>query len=645
MPTYSTSPGNEQSSFSQLLSNALPARVPPMSRLVKDTKDEYMFIGDSATLSFLQNIRRIIRRSSGSCPFVDDPLRHHIVESSPETRRKWILASAQNPPPTQSPEEIEYLQSWYMQSANSVLLLFDEKEFDRNAKEWQEKGADMTDPASSVYYLVFAIGAQTGPREMDALAEKFFNYGRYLTVETLMEAPDITTVQAFALITMYLLGASRRNSAFMYLGMGVRAAYALGLHSKDVSALFPQAECRARERLWKAIRILDLFMSASLGRPPSTAETRDTTNKDNYSACNDLSMIFESILSNIYAKRMVSADVLESISRHHRRWSAQCSDGFETDGIQRDDFTGTGPGGQQPNLGLLHLKQRAYWALMLSSLPFLLKTVSTHLEDTHSTNPSYQPKQPASSSTSQVLVFACVESAFHTVDLSQVLLTTELTPKRLPFVVNSVFLSGLVLGVATFGDLYTSFPLERSLRMAQRILKHFSPHDAIAKRHSTILEHLQEACETYLETRTRRNMKRQGLLVGRLFGSVESITRESPDHMEQDIGRIQVDNCAFNGPNEIDHTMQTVLPTTGSGPGLMGGLMAPPENHEDNAERPRLDDEAEVSVFADLIPSLSPSLLWFESFDSTMPLFPTIDAHVAGISTLTGDEQMGASSC
>ncbi|KAF7552339.1 hypothetical protein G7Z17_g4375 [Cylindrodendrum hubeiense] len=391
------------SSSSQLLARGFPARVPQMSRLVKDTKGQYMFIGDSATLSFLQNIRRIVRKCLGSCPFVDDPLRHLIVESSPDTRRGWIMSSARNPPPKQSPEEVEYLQRWYMQSANCVLLLFDQEELDHAINSWQEKDNDMSDPASPVYYLVFAIGAQMGPEDKDALAETFFNYGRYLTVETLMEDPDIPTIQAFALITMYLLGASRRNSAFMYLGMGVRAAYALGLHRKDISALFPPAECRARERLWKAIRILDLFMSASLGRPPSTSETRDTASKEDYSACNDLSMIFESVLSDIYAKRMISTEVIERISQHHRRWAAQSHDGFEVDGIQSGESVDASDGTKQLNMGLLHLKQTAYWTIILLSLPFLLKEVSSHVDSKPNSLINSQEGQATSSSSNQVL--------------------------------------------------------------------------------------------------------------------------------------------------------------------------------------------------------------------------------------------------
>ncbi|KAK7421261.1 hypothetical protein QQZ08_010038 [Neonectria magnoliae] len=597
------------SSSSQLLSRGFPARVPQMSRLVKDTKGQYMFIGDSATLSFVQNIRRIVRKSLGSCAFVDDPLRHLIVESSPDTARGWILSSAQNPPPKQSPAEVEYLQRWYMQSANCVLLLFDRDELDASIDGWQKKDNDMADPASPVYYLVLAIGAQTGPEDKDGLAETFFNFARYLTVETLMEDPDIPMIQAFALITMYLLGASRRNSAFMYLGIAVRAAYALGLHRKDISALFPPAECQTRERLWKAIRILDLFMSASLGRPPSTSETRDTASKDDYSACNDLSMIFESVLLDVYAKRMISTEVIERISQHHRRWAAQSREGFEIDGIQPSEIIDVSDGTKQPNMGLLHLKQTAYWTIILLSLPFLLKDVSAHVDCNPNSALTSQEKRVASSSSNQVLIYACLEAAIHTVDLLQTMLSAEIVPKRLPFMMNAVFVSGLVLGVATFGDFDASFPLERSLRLAENTLNRFAVHDPVAKRHFLILEHLQGACDKYMEMRAQWKMERQSHLVGGLFGSIHSIgvpARDSDDEQDQ----MQIEDDASMSPRTVSRTSAPRIHT----PALDMDTGAGQQPNHPGAG------------FSELIPAISPSLLWFDTFGETMPLYPTVDA-------------------
>ncbi|KAF5597112.1 transcriptional activator Mut3p [Fusarium pseudocircinatum] len=602
------------SSSLQLLSNTQPERLPRMSRLVQDTRGEYMFIGDSATLSFLQNIRRIVRRSIGDCALVDDPLRHGIVEASPETRRGWILSSAQNPPPRPSEQEVDYLVKWYMQSANCVLLLFDQTELDQGIRKWIEDGQDIADPASSVYYLVFAIGAQTGPEDKDDLAETFFNYARYLTVETLIEEPGIVTIQALVLIAMYLLGASRRNAAFMYLGMGVRAAYAIGLHRHDIASLFSANEGRAREQLWKGIRILDLFMSASLGRPPSTSELRDTTSIQNYSACNDLSMIFELILTDVYAKRMISPEILERISKHLRRWTAQCGEGLAVDGIEQDDLIRDQNGEEQPNIGLIHIKLTGHWTVMLLSLPFLHKAVSQHVEDNEQ---SAQGTSKRSSSANQVLVHSCLESAVRTVDLLQTLVRTGTIPKRLPIVGNSAFVSGLVLGAAIFGDFDNSFPLQKSLHAARGVLDRFSRYDAVAKRHLMILDHLQNACDIYMDNRARLRMERQRHLVNGLFGSIHTIGKSPLRNSQQPEG-----NSRIGSTDGIQTQPQT--------PRL--GQVANEVTEEQQGFSMDGGDQTgiDVDISADAFLGISPNMLWFDSFDTTMSLFPIVDTQIMG---------------
>jgi hypothetical protein len=41
-----------------------------------------VYIGDSATLSFLQLLRMMVEPVVGHCPFTDDPRRHMITEST-----------------------------------------------------------------------------------------------------------------------------------------------------------------------------------------------------------------------------------------------------------------------------------------------------------------------------------------------------------------------------------------------------------------------------------------------------------------------------------------------------------------------------------------------------------------------------------
>ena len=66
------------------------------TRLLLDPRGRYMFIGDSANLSFLQVLRRVVGECIGSCSFVDDPLRSLMVEMSPEGQPSWMEASSQS---------------------------------------------------------------------------------------------------------------------------------------------------------------------------------------------------------------------------------------------------------------------------------------------------------------------------------------------------------------------------------------------------------------------------------------------------------------------------------------------------------------------------------------------------------------------
>lgn len=61
----------------------------------------------------------------------------------------------------------------------------------------------------------------------------------------MLENPSLEMVSLFLLMSFYMLGACRRNAAFMYLGVAARAAVALGLHI-DVSGSLSVSEQQRR---------------------------------------------------------------------------------------------------------------------------------------------------------------------------------------------------------------------------------------------------------------------------------------------------------------------------------------------------------------------------------------------------------------
>ncbi|KAL3587370.1 hypothetical protein FPOAC2_13266 [Fusarium poae] len=356
-------------------------------------------------------------------------------------------------------------------------------------------------------------------------------------------------------------------------------------------------------------------MSASLGRPPSTSELRDTTNPQNYSACNDLSMIFESILTDVYAKRMITPEILERISKSLRRWTSQCGEGLAVDGIEQEDLISDESGEQQPNIGLMHLKLTGHWSIMLLSLPFLHKAVSQHVEEAEQ---SSNASTKRSSSSNEVLVHSCLESAVRTVDLLQPLLKAGTIPKRLPIVGNSAFVSGLVLGAAIFGDSDNSLPLEKSLHAARSVLEHLARYDAVAKRHLMILHHLQGACEIYMDNRARLRMERQGHLVNGLFGSIHTIGKSPLRNSQQP-------EMNFRIPLSEGFQTQPQTPRPGHVPNQE--MASEQQSYAiEGGEQPGI----EVGDVTDAFLGISPNMLWFDSFDTTMSLFPIVDTQTMG---------------
>lgn len=629
------------------LQHEMALRFPHLSRLIKDDRGTFMFIGDSANHSFLQNIRRIVRKHVGDCIFVDDPLRHYMVEACPSKGHNLILDHGTAPPPKPTEDEARSFVHWYQQATHSILQLFDDTKICDDILDWLRLPQEPLDAISATYSLILAIGAQACPEDYDETAERHFNYGRYVTLATLMDDPSIATTQCHVLIAMYLLAQSRRNAAFMYLGIAVRGAYALGLHREDVSALYDTTEYMTRERLWKGIRTLDLFMSASLGRPPATLETRDTASKEHYSAMNDLSFIFENILTEVYAKRMITTECLKKISELHRGWATRFGGGLRVDNIPlRGDIQPETEHG--PNIGLIHLKEAYYWTIMLLSRPFLIDYISSSSppEETDSSSDSYQHTSTLSPSRN-ILAQACVDSAVRTIGLFQPLLTSKLTPKRLPFVVNSAFAASLIIGLALFSDLDGSMPLRRKrLGDACRVLEKFSTHDPVTKRYLGIVEKLISACDMFLELQQQKRMEYNNDIIGKLFGRVDG------EALIKDAGAISGNSADMVQWQRIWESEQVPLnqptpATTGSsamvnsnteneGMGEMEYESIQSRStmmQQDGCDNPSLQSQSLVS---DIGSFLSPRTLWFDAYDNGT-LFPTVGSSMLEFASLEGD--------
>ena len=102
--------------------------------------------------------------------------------------------------------------------------------------------------STAVIFLTIAYAAQARSVSIVDLqrAKYYYHRGRQIALMELTDEPSLETVQAFLLISLYMLGCSQRNGSYLNLGTAVSAARSLGLHRDDVNAAFPQGNSSLR---------------------------------------------------------------------------------------------------------------------------------------------------------------------------------------------------------------------------------------------------------------------------------------------------------------------------------------------------------------------------------------------------------------
>jgi hypothetical protein len=452
--------------------------------------------GNAKDVSWLHDIYRLVYASVGSCEFVEKLFQIQMPELLTSGQASWLHNIGKYPLAKPTFDEAAYFIRWYESAGVCGVDLFDENQLLSELRGWLCNQSDRVSSHDAIYFLVFAIGAQICPRDEDASASLYFDYGRYLTASYLEENLSIATVQVHALMTFYALGAAQNTLAYMLLGTAIRSVYALKLHLPKTVETFSIIERRRLDKTLKAIRVLDLNLSALLGYSPSTAGISIPGLSDQYSASLDLCVIFGKILSSIRSKQGVTAEALQDISKHHRSWATHFRNGLEADGIQNGEFLQD----ETPNIRLLHLKQAYYWSVILLTRSFFVECIFSYIEAKAIRHHGVMEVRSleALSHHHEFLVHACINASISIVDLctTVLILDSEKFPRRLSFVVNSLFVSGLVLGSSCFGDLDTKYALHENLAKVVSLIDLF-PGDAVAKRDSETLSLLLDACNAY----------------------------------------------------------------------------------------------------------------------------------------------------
>jgi hypothetical protein len=257
--------------------------------MLQDPTGRVLYIGDSATLSFLQLLRMMVETVAGPSLFTNDPQRHKIVEG------QYSLPSGYRP--TQLLPDFQTAQALveaFFINTHGLLQVFERDRFFALLDRCYADPLSIEPSWLCLLNLVFAVGLTmatplSGSAEaliVDKLRSEHLDRAEvfYLNAKSLndpmtgLEDQDFWAVQALLLMSVYMLAKSKRNAAFALLGMAARSAHALGLHREETMVIFSPEEQLSRKNLWRSIFVMDRLLSCSLGRP--TAISQDDCSGD-----------------------------------------------------------------------------------------------------------------------------------------------------------------------------------------------------------------------------------------------------------------------------------------------------------------------------------------------------------------------------
>lgn len=84
--------------------------------------------------------------------------------------------------------------------------------------------------------LAFAALSRSATAQDEQCARYYYHHGRQISLLQLTDEPSLESVQAFTLISFYMLARSQRNAAHLNLGIAISAAKCLGMHRDEIVA-------------------------------------------------------------------------------------------------------------------------------------------------------------------------------------------------------------------------------------------------------------------------------------------------------------------------------------------------------------------------------------------------------------------------
>ncbi|RSH90415.1 hypothetical protein EHS25_001020 [Saitozyma podzolica] len=123
--------------------------------------------------------------------------------------------------------------------------------------------------ARVLIYMIFAMGAfDMAMSENDDNGYRFYDKARQTFRQAVIEEGSLQLVQGLTIMAIYLQKSNMPNAGYVCLGLAIRMAIALGIHTSTTNDKLSCLDSEIRTRLWWSLVTLETGCSITFGRPP-----------------------------------------------------------------------------------------------------------------------------------------------------------------------------------------------------------------------------------------------------------------------------------------------------------------------------------------------------------------------------------------
>ncbi|KXH52876.1 hypothetical protein CSAL01_09801 [Colletotrichum salicis] len=503
-----------------------------------------IFVGGAAAISFLQTVRQVVVRQIGPSPFShNDGMETMLEAESPEARRS---ISSEEVVDLGDQRRLDYLNCYYTITEGLINILDsdDQKELlcptdsisagvaspveaDHSTGKVAWPSEHSPHLSDAIRDMVMAIGAQcSSALEAQDHSFTFFRKAQRQAFSGLLEDPDLDMVRLFLLMAFYMLGNCRRNTAYMYISIAVRAAIALGLHSQTMYICRPAATAGTEARPL----VGDLAPDCNYGSKYLVA------------TC-EIVEIINDINNTLYHGKDITVPVVEQLLVNIDGWKRDLLMPLEC--AEQPEVLRGSVEANRVAVAKIHVSCLYYFSVALATRPIFISSLSSQAG-----NKIHHPP----------LAAACIEAAVYLAQTCADALKAGLLERSMCILKALVFSAGLILGVECFAKVSTDLETDKAFQGAMDVLTFLAGQSPQAAHYVEILTSLATAIA---ERRSKSHNIGSSRYVSRLF-NIESLDSVSGNNQE---------GCAEGEPSWAPNRAVIEQGPFDVWPGADGGLL------------------------------------------------------------------------